>query len=467
MADAISDVVIFVPGFGGSVLERDGKVIWGADGPTGLGALLAGGRDAVEALRLAADDPARAEVDGVRATRIVAGPHMLPGVWKIEDYARIPALVGRLVDLEPGGNYVEFAWDWRRDLRAAARALAREAEARLAAWGERSGVAEPRLVLIAHSAGAMVARYFLEALDGWKHARALVTFGAPMRGTPAALGALSGASLPPAAVEGGLVEVLRSFTSLHQMLPTYPAVQVGGGEELVTVEQALERAPIAGLDAGRVALAAALRAELDEALGRHANNPAYRESHYALHSIVGTAQTTPQSARVADGAVELLRSYQHRDLSGDGIVPRMSAQPTGQAEQHATLLTSARHAELHTDDRSLSYLLGIVASVFMGAGPATPPVRTRVGIDIVIPDVAHAGAPFSVRVLPEEGTLAGLRATLERADTGEIVAEAELHPVAERWHEGTLSAPRPGIHRVRLKGGEEVQPVADILEILP
>ncbi|HEY0969547.1 MAG TPA: hypothetical protein VGE02_01080 [Gemmatimonadales bacterium] len=462
MADAISDVVILVPGFGGSVLERDGKAIWGAAGPAGLGGLLAGGRDAVEALRLADDDPSRAEVDGVRATRVVSGPHMLPGVWKIEDYSRIPALVGRLVELEPGGNYVEFPWDWRRDLRAAARALAKEAETRLAAWAERSGTEEPKLVIIAHSAGAVVARYFLEALDGWKQARALVTFGAPLRGTPAAVGALTGMSLPRAAVEGGLVDVLRSFTSLHQLLPSYPVVQMGEEGELMTVDGAA----IEGLDAGRVAMAAALRADMDEALGRHANNPAYRESHYALHSIVGTAQTTPQSARVTDGTIELLHSYQHRDLSGDGIVPRMSAQPAGQAEQHATLLTSARHAELHTDDRALSYLLGIVASVFVGAGPATPPVRSRVGIDIVVPDVAAVGEPFRVRVLPEEGTLSGLRATLERADTGERVAEAELHPVAERWHEGTLTAAAPGIHRVRLQGGEEVQPVADIMEVL-
>ncbi len=462
MADAVSDVVILVPGFAGSVLERDGKVIWGADGLTGLGGLLAAGPDAIEALRLAGDDPSRAEVDGVRATRIVSGAHMLPGVWKAEDYARIPALVGRLVDLEPGGNYVEFAWDWRRDLRTAARALAKEAESRLADWAERSGVEEPKLVILAHSAGALVARYFLEALDGWKMARALVTFGAPLRGTPAALGALTGVSLPPAAMEGGLVDVLRSFTSLHQLLPTYPVVQTEEEGELVTVEEAA----IEGLDGERVALSAALRADLDEALARHGNNPAYRESHYALYSIVGTAQTTPQSARLTDDGIELLRSYQHRDLSGDGIVPKMSAQPTGQKEQQATLLTSARHAELHTDDRALSYLLGIVASIFVGAGPAAPPVRRRVGIDIVVPDVAGVGEPITVRVLPEEGTLSGLRATLERADTGEQVAEAELHPMAERWHEGTLTAPSPGIHRVRLQGGDEVQPVVDIMEVL-
>src|SRR5690606_27060483 len=129
---------------------------------------------------------------------------------------KIPRLLGRLFDVEEGRNYREFAYDWRRDLRAAAKAFDRAATGWLEEWRQQLGREDVKLVIIGHSMGAMVARYYLEALDGWKNARALVTFGAPFRGTPAVLRALTG-QLPELGPGGaGLTPLLQSFTSLYQ-----------------------------------------------------------------------------------------------------------------------------------------------------------------------------------------------------------------------------------------------------------
>lgn len=465
MRDAMTDMVVLIPGFGGSVLERDGRVLWGAGGEAGAASLLALGDDAIPLLRVEEDDSARAELaDGVRATGVIAGTHMLPGVWKIDGYARMPQLLGRLFDVELGRNYHEFAYDWRRDLRHAARALDRTAEKLLLEFRERTGNPDARLVLVAHSMGAIVARYFLEALDGWKHARALVTFGAPFRGTPAALGALTGSAPAIALGAGGSMnDLLRSFTSLHQLLPVYPAVHAGDGDAL----QRVNEVEIPGLDPARAGLAMELWKDIDEAIQRHNGNPAYREGSYRLLPVVGTAQTTPQSARLVDGRVELLNSYQHRDLSGDGQVPRIAAQPTDAGDAPATLLTAGRHAELQHDDRALSYVLGLFTSLYLDADIVAPPVRSKVGLDVVLEDAVAAGAPIPVRVRPESAEVGSLTATLEHASSGEVVERVELVAEGDRWHAASFSAAAPGIYRVRVAGDAAVQPASDVFEALP
>ena len=55
------------------------------------------------------------------------------------------------------------------------------------AAGVAEGSPDAKLVLVGHSMGGLVARYFLECLDGWRDTRRLVTFGTPYRGSLNAL----------------------------------------------------------------------------------------------------------------------------------------------------------------------------------------------------------------------------------------------------------------------------------------
>ena len=186
------DVVIGLPGISGSVLAKDGKEIWG----TSRGAIwraVSSGGDSINALALtAADDPAIDDLgDGVTATRLVQDVHIIPGLWKIDGYSGMTARLQSDLGLELGKNLFEFPYDWRRDNRVAARRLQRLSQAWLGSWRKDSGNDNAKLILVGHSMGGLVSRYFLEVLGGWKDARALITFGTPYRGSLNALGYLS------------------------------------------------------------------------------------------------------------------------------------------------------------------------------------------------------------------------------------------------------------------------------------
>ena len=113
--------------------------------------------------------------DGVRATALVPDLHLIAGV--VEDRPVTLGIAEMMVDafgLEKGtvhddqrvANYFEFPYDWRRDNRVAARQLQRFIEDRLHRWRTKTPFKDARAVIVAHSMGGLVARYFLEVLGG-------------------------------------------------------------------------------------------------------------------------------------------------------------------------------------------------------------------------------------------------------------------------------------------------------------
>src|SRR5215217_4684149 len=129
-------------------------------------------------------------------------------------------------DVTRGRNLFEFPYDWRRDNRVAARRLKRQAHGWLDAWRASSGASDAKLVLVGHSMGGLVARYFIECLDGWRDTRTLVTFGTPYRGSVSALETLANGKKVKFL---DVTRVVRSLTSIHQLLPTYPCYDAGDG----------------------------------------------------------------------------------------------------------------------------------------------------------------------------------------------------------------------------------------------
>ena len=76
----MTDVYVLVPGILGSVLEKDGKEVFGLTAEAGFRALFSGGHS-IGDLRLG-DDPADVDDlgDGVRAARLAADAHLVPGL---------------------------------------------------------------------------------------------------------------------------------------------------------------------------------------------------------------------------------------------------------------------------------------------------------------------------------------------------------------------------------------------------
>jgi pimeloyl-ACP methyl ester carboxylesterase len=321
----VTDLLILLPGITGSVLQKNNKDVWAVTTESVGGALTSLGRN-LQGLELK-DDPQDVEDlgDGVAATGLFPDVHLIPGFWKIDGYSGVRAALSQRLKLDGAQNYIEFPYDWRRDNRVAARRLARLVPARLAQWQKTSGNADAKVVFIAHSMGGLVARYYLECLEGWRYTRKLITFGTPYRGSLNALDFLSngyGKTFAGFNV-ADLSALMRSFTSVYQLLPRYPCVDMGDG----VMRRPGEVSGLPNIDPAKAAAALAFHHELERAICANAESKDYKP--YPVHPIVGTDQPTKQSARIRAGRLVPFNELRGTDESGDGTVPRPSALPLG------------------------------------------------------------------------------------------------------------------------------------------
>lgn len=456
----LTDVIVLLPGILGSVLRRDGRDLWSTSGRSILAALTSLG-GTVASLKLAseagADDDAG---DGVTAPALLEDLHAIPGFWKIDGYTRCRARILERFEATPGENFFEFPYDWRRDNRHHARRLQRQSAEWLARWREQTRNPNAKLVLVAHSMGGLVSRYFLEALGGWRDARALVTFGTPhlgaakvlqtvLDGYPAKVGPLS---LPD------LTAALRSFTSVWQLLPVYASFDPGDGA-LVR----LADTPAHGLDLARVRAGRDFHREIRDAAQRNAADPAYVASGFTTHAIVGVHQPTVQSAVAGRGAVSFRERFEGQDEGGDGSVPRISAAPPRTPFQ--TVLVPEQHASLQNADFALLQLEGILhagwapalddALSFDVQAPPTP-------VSLRVEDCYTAGEDVVIRARPGEGSVP-LRATLA-GDDDASPRTVELAPAADGWQEARVPGLSAGAWRVTIEG-EGASSVRDVFVV--
>jgi pimeloyl-ACP methyl ester carboxylesterase len=403
--EPMGDVVVLLPGILGSVLVRDGKEVW-APSPGAMGrALWTLGRS-VRSLALV-DDPWEQDDlgDGVVATRVMPDVHIIPGLWGIDGYTAISRLIRDHFDVVPGETYLEFPYDWRRDNRAAARRLQRVVDEKLHVQRQKNP--QSKVILVGHSMGGLVARYYLECLDGWRDTRMLITFGTPHRGSLNALDFLVNGfvkKIGPLKV-ADQTELLRSLTSVYQLLPIYPCVDLGDGNQRVA--ETGDRLP--GVDPVRV----------DHALydfhraisGRTADHD---PAAYAIHSVVGIAQGTKQSARWDGSRLTIEEAYEGDDLGGDGTVPRVAATPVETDEwepAYQPMYSSDRHASLQNADAVQTQLRGILTARPLTGFRAVQSVRLEAD------ELLAAGESLTVRALPDRGNLT-LQASVTDLATG-------------------------------------------------
>src|SRR6185369_7151858 len=217
-------LVVVVPGIAGSRLESERGPAW----EVRLGSV------ASSVLRPAALS--------LNEQLYPAGPTptgTLPWLGRVHSLGRLTKNIGdrfpgTVVDVchyqqarNPRADVVVFSYDFRRSVRQTAERLAAEIDARLAGLGAdaRAG----RVVVVAHSMGGLVARYWLGPLGGWKVCRALVTLGTPHRGAPKALDWLVNGPPVLRTVRRELADearaVLAEWDSMYELLPRYPAIR--------------------------------------------------------------------------------------------------------------------------------------------------------------------------------------------------------------------------------------------------
>ena len=459
--EKMPDVIVLLPGITGSVLRRRGEIMWGWSAKAGVRALFSRGRSVIDALKLGDDsDPERETLDDeVAADSLIPDLHLIPGLWKIDGYTRIRESILRDFDVVEGRNYFELPYDWRRDNRAAAWKLKRRAYEWLSAWRETSGNREAKFILVAHSMGGLVSRYFLECLEGWKDARALISYGTPYRGSLNAVNTLAnGEQHGPFGVLD-LTPLTSSLTSIYQLMPVYEAYNAGGGGKLLRVG---ETTGVPGVDARRAAEALAFHREIEASVKE--NDKRHGRRRYRIFPIVGTHQPTKQSARLYEGRVIVEESYMGEDMSGDGTVPYVSATP---AEYNDTPMYAAtRHGSLQNADATLVQLNGILTSFYIDLDRFrkgdTSPGLGHISLDLE--DMYWAGQPIVMRARADR-EVEGLEVTLVDADTGGEVARRPLVGDGSGWQRGEFGEVKAGYYRVGVSG-ESLAPAADIFEVV-
>lgn len=450
----MSDVVVLLPGITGSVLRQHGKVVWGFSAGTIGKTILTLGGNMERTLALPDDDPSEDDLDdGIVADALIPDLHLLPGLWKIDGYTKIVETITANFEVRDGENLFQFPYDWRRDNRVAARKLAKATGAWLKAWRASSGNADAKLILIAHSMGGLVSRYFLECLEGWRDTKALVTFGTPYRGSVNAIDMLAnGFRKGPF----DFSSVARQFTAIYQLLPIFECYDAGNGK----LARVGETTGIPNLDTAKAAAGLAFHREIEKAVTSNQQLPQYQCAGYRLYPVIGIAQQTNLSARFDGGKITMLQTYKGDALGGDGTVPRVSAIPLELSDDPSANYAATQHGSLQNADGVLVHLTGVLSGLNLDLGSFR---RPKITVGLEIEDIYFVNESVSVRARPSKEI--DLRATLWRGREGTPLASVPMTSLEDGWYAADFAPPGAGAYRVSVSG-VGVEAVEDAFAVL-
>jgi pimeloyl-ACP methyl ester carboxylesterase len=471
----LRDIVVLLPGITGSVLQKDRKDVWAVSGQAAWRALTSLG-GSLQELRLEGGD-----LGGVVATRVMPDAHVVPGLVKIDGYSVAAQMIKETFEVVEGSvheelpaNFIEFPYDWRLDNRVGAQQLEILVNDRLRRWREFSHNLNARVIFVAHSMGGLVARYYLEVLEGWRKCRALVTFGTPHRGSLNALDFLANGYKN---LFVDLSEAMRSFPSVHQLLPIYRALRVG--DEYVRVAEA---GHVPGVDAELATDALAFHREIEDKVNEHRRDADYRDNGYVILPVVGTRQPTKQSAVLKDGRVAVgleLPPWMDPILAdGDGTVPRASAIPIELSDAYRDSFVPERHGSLQCNRSVLEDLRGRLEQTqvrglrAIRAPEESPAAAERPGLALALDDLYLADEPVTFRTRPVnvKQPLGSLRAMIEPVDAPDAAPKHtfDFAEAADGWTLTVEGLP-PGLYRLRVRTAQEgpsaPQPVQDLFEV--
>jgi pimeloyl-ACP methyl ester carboxylesterase len=487
----VRDLIILLPGITGSVLHMDGKDVWAPSYRPVLDLLLSWG-GSLEKLMLKGDDPELEDLgDGVVATGLVPDAVMLAGLVKIDGYTFLSKTIRDSLGVRDGTglradekpypppNFFEFPYDWRRDNRFTARRLKELINLRLPQWQDYAGE-DAKVILIAHSMGGLVARYYLEVLDGSEKCRALITLGTPYAGSLNALDFLVHGLTKFSINFKEKVAPFTSFTSVYQLLPIYDVVNTDDGLKKVT------DLVIDGVNEGLARRAAAFHHEIMDKVDARVKKGA--QSPYQILPILGTYQPTLQSADLHDGLLTVTETLppgaEEMLWHGDGTVPLLSAAPHEMAESFGKTLCPESHGSLQ---RNLQ-LVSLICDQIEDSQIKRPSLRggviggrERTAFSLRIKDVFAPDEPVVIvtRVYDGDAELTDadklddivgtVAATFEPADAPGVGITVESPRTTDGVWRLERPPMQPGLYRVTVEahkaGPRAPLPVQDLFEV--
>jgi len=472
----MKDMIIILPGILGSVLQKDGKDLWAVSGQS-IWQILTRSGETIHNLKLAQDDAEAASLgDGIRATALIQDTHLIPGFWKIDGYTKTARLITDNFDVTPGdiyndpddkaANFYQFPYDWRRDNRANARILKRLIDKRLKCWRESSGAADAKVILMAHSMGGLVARYYLEVLEGWKDSRALFTFGTPYRGSLKAVNFLANGYKQ---LFLDLTDVMRSLTSIYQLLPIYKVININGEYHRIA-----EVDNLPNINKLKAQDALAFHREIEAAVERHLQDEQYRKS-FTVVPISGTQQPTLQSAVLINGTLTATEDLpailkDRSDLGdGDGTVPKVSSIPIERSRDLDNFFIAEQHGALQNQAQVLDNLLNILRMGQIDLEAIKG--EAQAAISLSLDDLYLADEPIAMRA-----RLVGLPNSAIKLKADIQAVSGDRPPISldfvEQEKEWVLAIEdlQAGLYRVRVRTDSSSEqaptPVHDLFEIV-
>lgn len=154
---------------------------------------------------------------------------IVPNLVSFDQYNLLGDYLVEELGYERENNFIEFAYDWRQDVRKSARDLANFIDG----WNVNAPI-----TIIAHSLGTLVSRYYVEMLGGKKKVGRLLLIGGPHQGVPKiAANLLTGVDLLPFGIMGKkLTEIIETFPSCYQILPLYSCATDQNGNPINFLE---------------------------------------------------------------------------------------------------------------------------------------------------------------------------------------------------------------------------------------
>lgn len=408
-------LVVLLPGIGGSILtapRTEAERVHYALTPAGVAGALA--------------RPGTLDLDRypeLTPTGLVQDLTVLPALLTLPGYQRLILRLNNAFDrvvmdtyrppapIHPRTDVLRFPYDFRQSIEATAQRLDDAVAEALRHRG--TAAADRPVIIVAHSMGGLVARYWVAVLGGWRHCHALVTAGTPVRGAPKALDWLVNGAGTGVLRDPRMTRVIRRWPSMYELLPQYEAVwDAGAGENGAGKPVELVELPPALL-AGRPTLADYAPRYAEMAAAGRAVHDRMRTAWAALDPsqvpqlvpFFGRGHGTPNLATLDGGRLRVTLDDPpwrgNVGWRGDGTVPMLAAVPPDLNDRQDLWRSRAeRHGALGSIG-ALVEQLSLYAGERLPARGGPLPDRPWLGLDL--DDLAPAGVeiPMAARLLPD------------------------------------------------------------------
>ncbi|MFE1437226.1 esterase/lipase family protein [Streptomyces sp. NPDC058739] len=278
---------------------------------------------------------------GLLPTLGVAWPVRVPGYDRLirklrntfADVRVDTAVPGRPAD--PVADVLLAPYDFRTGVAASAAHVRGMVEERLSGLSRKER--QNRLIVIGHSMGGLVARYWLGPLGGAEDCRALITVGTPHGGAPKALDLLAGGvRLGPRKLRN-VTEVFRGWPSAYDLLPRFPAIS--GADGRVHYPKDLSEQVFSGF-APAASRAYSMHTDIDSAWQQLDGRVDTVAVHGRGHETLLGATLSPTGV---SGTLAAPAGMPNPDWLGDGTVPAFGSIPADLADPRLWWPTAERH----------------------------------------------------------------------------------------------------------------------------